>query len=103
MDLISHPEIDEQFLSVLRNHTAGDPMDEKVIWTNLREKEIVKALQSDHGVQVSRRVVRQLLKNRAFKPRFLASLWGIWSLMLRQFRWLFPGYSCGRREFLYRA
>lgn len=54
---ISHPEIDEQFLSVLRNHTAGDPMDEKVIWTNLREKEIVKALQSDHGVQVSRRVV----------------------------------------------
>ncbi|MCI5140538.1 MAG: ISAzo13 family transposase, partial [Candidatus Electrothrix sp. ATG1] len=66
---ISHPEIDNQFLSVLRDHTAGDPMDEKVIWTNLREKEIVKALQSDHGVQVSRKVVRQLLKKHGYRLR----------------------------------
>ena len=42
---ISHPEIEEQFLSVLRDHTAGDPMDEKALWTNLREWEIVEALQ----------------------------------------------------------
>ena len=66
---ISHPEIDDQFLSVLCDHTAGDPMDEKVIWTNLREKEIVKALQSDHGVQVSRKVVRQLLKKHGYRLR----------------------------------
>ena len=30
---VSHPEIDDQFLSVLRDHTAGDPMDEEVLWT----------------------------------------------------------------------
>ena len=66
---VSYPEIDDQFLSVLRDHTAGDPMDEKVIWTNLREKEIVKALQNDHGVRVSRRVVRHLLKKHGYRLR----------------------------------
>ena len=66
---VSHPEIDDQFLSVLRDHTAGDPMDEKVLWTNLREKEIVKALKNDHGVEVSRNVVRQILKKHGYRLR----------------------------------
>jgi len=66
---VSYPEIDDQFLSVLRDHTAGDPMDEKVIWTNLREKEIVKALQNEYGVKVSRNVVRQLLKKHGYRLR----------------------------------
>ncbi len=29
------PELDKKFLDVLRNYTAGDPMDEKIRWTNL--------------------------------------------------------------------
>jgi len=66
---ISHPEIDEQFLSVLRDHTAGDPMDEKIKWTNLREWEIVEALQNDYGVKVSRNVVRQLLRKHDYRLR----------------------------------
>ena len=66
---ISYPEIDDQFLSVLRDHTAGDPMDEKVKWTNLREKEIVKALQNEHGIKVSRNIVRQLLKKHEYRLR----------------------------------
>ena len=66
---ISHPEIEEQFLSVLRDHTAGDPMDEKAVWTNLREWEIVEALQKDYGVKVSRNVVRQLLKKNGYRLR----------------------------------
>lgn len=66
---ISHPEIEEQFLSVLRDHTAGDPMDEKALWTNLREWEIVEALQKDYGVKVSRNVVRQLLKKNGYRLR----------------------------------
>ena len=31
-------------LDYVASLSTGDPMDEKVIWTNLREKEIVKAL-----------------------------------------------------------
>ena len=66
---VSYPEIDEQFLGVLRDHTAGDPMDEKVRWTNLREWEIVDALQKEHGIKVSRNVVRQLLKRHEYRLR----------------------------------
>ena len=31
----SHPDIDAQFLEVLKEHTAGDPMDEQIVWTDL--------------------------------------------------------------------
>jgi len=32
--------IDEVFLDILKNHTAGSPMDEELKWTNLNLKEI---------------------------------------------------------------
>jgi transposase len=66
---VSHPEIDEQFLTVLHDHTAGDPMDETVRWTNLRVWEIVEALQKDYDIKVSRRVIRQLLKKHGYRLR----------------------------------
>ncbi len=62
-------EIDEKFLLVLRHHTAGDPMDEKVRWTNLTLGEIVIALQEDHGIWVSKWVVRRLLKKHNYRRR----------------------------------
>ena len=62
-------EIDEKFLQVLRDHTAGDPMDETVRWTNLRLKEIVTALREDHGIGVSKWVVRNLLKKHDYRRR----------------------------------
>lgn len=66
---VTNPEINEQFLNVLRDHTAGDPMDEKIKWTNLREWEIAEALQNDYGVKVSRNVVRQLLRKHDYRLR----------------------------------
>jgi len=62
-------KIDEKFLLVLRNHTAGDPMDEKVRWTNLTLGEIVKALREDHDIRVSKWVVRRLLKKHYYRRR----------------------------------
>jgi hypothetical protein len=44
-------------------------MDEHVRWTNLREWEIVAALEHDYGVRVSRTVVRQLLKKHGYRRR----------------------------------
>ena len=63
------PGIDEPFLDVLYDHTAGDPMDETVRWTNLRLEEIVTALWEDHDIQVSQSVVRQLLKKHGYRRR----------------------------------
>jgi transposase len=62
-------DIDAQFLEVLREHTAGDPMDEKVRWTNLRPGEIVTALREDYGIRVSTWVVRRLLKKHDYRRR----------------------------------
>ena len=62
-------DIDEQFLAVLRDHTAGDPMDAQVRWTDLTPGEIVTALREDHGVRVSSWVVRQLLQRHHYRRR----------------------------------
>src|SRR5512134_3278325 len=61
------PVLDEKFLSVLRDHTAGDPMDETVRWTNLTAGEIVKALRSEYEMAVSKFVVSQLLKKHNYR------------------------------------
>lgn len=51
------PVLDEKFLTVLRDHTAGDPMDETVRWTNLTPGDIVQALRSEYGMAISKFVV----------------------------------------------
>jgi len=63
------PVLDEKFLTVLREHTAGDPMDEAVRWTNLTPGEIIKALRIDHEIVVSKTVVYQLLKKHHYCRR----------------------------------
>ena len=64
-----HKEIDKKFLLVLKNHTAGSPMDEKVRWTNLTTSEIIIALQEDHDIWISKHVVRKLLKKHNYRSR----------------------------------
>jgi len=63
------PRLDEKFLVVLRDLTAGDPMDETVRWTNLTPGAITPALQADHGINVSKFVVRKLLKKHNYRRR----------------------------------
>jgi hypothetical protein len=63
------PEIDENFLEVLHDHTAGDPMNEKVRWTNLTIAQIIAALAQDHQMPVSKTVVRKLLKKHGYRRR----------------------------------
>ena len=46
------PGIDEIFLEILRKYTAGDPMNEKVKWTNLKRGEIRERLRKK-GIKVS--------------------------------------------------
>ena len=62
-------DIDEQFLHVLRDHTAGDPMDETVRWTDLSVKEIVQLLRDGQKMTVSKFVVRNLLKKHNYRRR----------------------------------
>lgn len=60
--------LDEAFLRVLEQHTAGSPMDETLKWTNLKRHEIVTLLK-DEGIEVSVTVVDQLLEKHNFRKR----------------------------------
>lgn len=60
--------IDEVFLKVIDDHIAGDPVDEKIRWTNLSQKKIASKM-SKEGINISPTVVRKLLKKHGFKKR----------------------------------
>jgi len=65
------PNIDEMFLSVLKEHTAGNPMNDKILWTNLKQEEICLLISKKYNVNISRTVVRQLLAKHNYKRRKL--------------------------------
>ena len=56
------------FLSILKEHTAGDPIDETKKWTNLTCAKIGSLL-AEEGFKVSRNIVRKLLKKNDFVKR----------------------------------
>lgn len=61
--------IDEKFLDVLQDYTAGDPMQENVFWTNLTLAEIADLLAEKHYIRVSETVIRQLLDKHNYRRR----------------------------------
>jgi hypothetical protein len=59
--LDSTPGIAEAFLTVVDTYTAGDPMEDDVLWTNLTRSEIAAGL-AEEGFEVSVTVVDRLLE-----------------------------------------
>jgi hypothetical protein len=60
--------LDEAFLRVVEQHTAGSPMDETLKWTNLTRREIAQLLEQE-GIKVSVNVVDQLLERHNYRKR----------------------------------
>ena len=60
--------LDDAFLDVINEHTAGSPMDETIKWTNLSRSDIAANLK-EKGFTVSVTVVDQLLEKHDFRPR----------------------------------
>lgn len=60
--------LDDAFLEVVKNNTAGSPMDETIKWTNLSRPSIAEKLK-EQGFSVSVTVVDQLLKKHHFHSR----------------------------------
>lgn len=61
-------DINEAFLGVIENHTAGSPMNQELKWTNLTRQQIADLLAAT-GISVSVTVVDQLLANHQFHRR----------------------------------
>jgi len=62
------PELDEAFLRVVQEHTAGDPMDTEKKWTYLNQGQIVAGLKQK-GIEISAPIVRQLLHKHNYVKR----------------------------------
>ena len=62
------PSLEENFLKVLQDHTAGDPMRAEVKWTNLSRRQIARRM-TELGTPVSRDVVSQLLRKHGYRRR----------------------------------
>ena len=60
--------LDDAFLEIVKEHTAGSPMDETIKWTNLSRAEISENLM-EKGYAVSVTVVDQLLEKHDFRRR----------------------------------
>ena len=63
-----YPRLEENFLKVLQDHTAGDPMRADVKWTNLSRRQIARRV-TEFGTPVSRHVVSQLLRKHGYRRR----------------------------------
>jgi hypothetical protein len=62
------PKIDDDFQHVLRDHTAGSPSEEQLIWTDLTVREITDRMEQ-HGSVVNVHVVDQLLDRHGYHRR----------------------------------
>ena len=60
--------LEQNFLKLLEEFKAGDPMREGVLWTNLSRREICRKL-GEMGTPTSKRQVRRLLKKHKLGQR----------------------------------
>src|SRR3989442_9434744 len=57
---VKHADLTHQVQETIKNRTAGDPMRQNVLWTDLTPQEISQSLR-EHGVCAGPRIVRRLL------------------------------------------
>src|SRR3989475_7593380 len=65
---VKHADLTQQVQDTIKNRTAGDPMRQHVVWTDLTPKEISKSLQ-EHAVCAGPRIVRRILDGLGFARR----------------------------------
>jgi rRNA-processing protein FCF1 len=64
-----YPDIDHKFLDVLQDYTAGDPMKDDILWTDLKLEEIGNLLSAKYNLHVSVTVIRKLLRKHKYSRR----------------------------------
>jgi len=64
----ANPQLVENFQSILRDHTAGDPMREDAEWTNLSRRQISRRLK-ELGTPAGKNVVSRLLWGHGYRRR----------------------------------
>lgn len=62
------PALNAAFNRVIKPHTAGDPMDPDIKWTNLSRAEIIGLLKEE-GFNVSKNTLKKIMEKNRFKKR----------------------------------
>jgi len=65
---VKQADVIQQIQDTIKNRTAGDPMRQEVVWTDLTPQEISKSLQ-EHAICAGPRIVRRILAGRGFARR----------------------------------
>ena len=63
-----NPSIEELFLKVIADHIAGDPMNSTIRWLNLTHAQVSEKMR-EHGIKISRNIVRKLMKSHNLRKR----------------------------------
>ncbi len=64
----NNQELELAFLQIIDQYTAGSPMDQKIKWTYLNQRELTQFLK-EQGFQISEKLVVQLLEKHKFRKR----------------------------------
>ncbi|MBF0452756.1 MAG: hypothetical protein HQK75_18780, partial [Candidatus Magnetomorum sp.] len=62
-------KLDKGFLDVMEHHTAGDPMNENILWTNLSRLKISELIEERFKISASETVIKKLFKAHNFHTR----------------------------------
>jgi hypothetical protein len=65
---VKHADLTQRVQDTVKDRTAGDPMRQDVVWTDLTPQEISKSLQA-HAVCAGPRIVRRILDGLGFARR----------------------------------
>jgi Rhodopirellula transposase DDE domain len=65
---VKHADLTQQVQDTIKDRTAGDPMRQDIVWTDLTPQEISHSLQ-DHAVCAGPRIVRRILDGLGFARR----------------------------------
>jgi len=65
---VKHADLIQQVQDTIKNRTAGDPMRQDVVWTDLTPQEISTSLQ-EHAICAGPRIVRRILDGLGFARR----------------------------------
>ena len=65
---VKHADVIQQVQDTIKDRTAGDPMRQDVVWTDLTPQEISTSLR-EHAVCIGPRIVRRILDGLGFARR----------------------------------
>src|SRR5437870_1321544 len=71
---VTHVDLIQQVHDTIKDRTAGDPMRQDVVWTDVTPQEMSQSLQ-DHAVCVGPRIVRRMLDGLGVARRQMRKVW----------------------------